>query len=72
MDNPYFGITAKVDFTDLSHAGRMSKDQSIPRISTGKLVACGDRLYMSVSVELNHGLADGIHVGKFFSMLENL
>ena len=53
-----------IDFTDLRHAGSMSKGQSIPRISTGKLVASDSRLCMSLSVKLNHGLADGRRVGN--------
>ena len=39
------------------------------RISTGRLVPDGDRLLMSVSVEVNHGLADGYHVAQFFRLL---
>ena len=48
----------------------MSKGQSIPRISTGRLVPDGDRLLMSVSVEVNHGLAVGYHVAQFFKELD--
>lgn len=44
---------------------------SIPRISTGKLVPEGGRLMMSVSVELNHRLADGYHVARFFKILDS-
>ena len=50
----------------------MSRGQSIPRISTGRLVPQEDRLMMSVSVELNHGLADGYHVAQFFRLLNML
>ena len=59
----------KIDFTGLKHASGISRGQSVPRISTGKLVPEGDRLMMSVSVELNHGLADGYHVAEFFRLL---
>ena len=66
----YYSSIPWMDFTDLKHAGRMSKGQSIPRISTGKLVPDGDRLLMSVSVEVNHGLADGYHVARFFKEID--
>lgn len=66
----YYSSIPWLDFTDLKHAGRMSKGQSIPRISTGRLVPDGDRLLMSVSVEVNHGLADGYHVAQFFKELD--
>lgn len=68
----YYSSIPWIDFTDLKHAGNMSEGQSIPRISTGKLVLSENRYSMSVSVELNHGLADGRHVGQFFSMIESL
>ena len=66
----YYSSIPWMDFTGLKHAGRMSKGQSIPRISTGKLVPDGDRLLMSVSVEVNHGLADGYHVARFFKEID--
>lgn len=69
LEDPFFGITAKADFTDMKHAGGPRKGQSIPRISTGMLVPSEERLMMSVSVELNHGLADGYHVAQFFRLL---
>ena len=68
----YYSSIPWLDFTDLKHAGRMSKGQSIPRISTGRLVPVEDKLMMSVSVELNHGLADGYHVAQFFRLLNML
>lgn len=36
----------------------------------GKLVPHEDRLLMTVSVELNHGLADARHVSQFFGVLD--
>ena len=71
-DMIYYSSIPWIDFTDLKHAGKMSRGQSIPRISTGRLVPQEDRLMMSVSVELNHGLADGYHVAQFFRLLNML
>lgn len=65
----YYSSIPWIDFTGLKHASGISRGQSVPRISTGKLVPEGDRLMMSVSVELNHGLADGYHVAEFFRLL---
>lgn len=45
----YYSSIPWIDFTDLKHAGKMSRGQSIPRISTGRLVPQKDRLMMSVS-----------------------
>ena len=68
----YYSSIPWIDFTDLKHAGKMSKGQSIPRISTGRLVPHEDKLMMPVSVEINHGLADGYHVAQFFRLLDML
>lgn len=67
----YYSSIPWIDFTGLKHASGISRGQSVPRISTGKLVPEGDRLMMSVSVELNHGLADGYHVAEFFRLLSS-
>ena len=40
----YYSSIPWIDFTDLKHAGKMSKGQSVPRISTRKLVHQEDRL----------------------------
>lgn len=69
QDLIYYSSIPWIDFTDMKHAGGSGKGQSIPRISTGRLVPSEDRLMMSVSVELNHGLADGYHVAQFFRLL---
>lgn len=72
MDLIYYSPLPWIDFTDISHAGNLAKGQSIPRITTGKLTETGNKLEMSVSVELNHGLADGYHVAQFFRLLNEM
>lgn len=68
----YYSSIPWIDFTDLKHAGNSAKGQSIPRISTGRLVPVEDKLMMTVSVELNHGLADGYHAAQFIKLLNML
>lgn len=72
QDLIYYSSIPWIDFTDLKHASGSSKGQSIPKISTGRLVPAEDKLLMSVSVELNHGLADGYHAAQFFRLLDML
>ena len=69
LDVIYYSAIPWMDFSGIKHAANLARGQSIPRISTGKLVPEGDRLVMSVSVEMNHGLADGYHVAEFFRLL---
>lgn len=68
----YYSSIPWLDFTGISHAGDIPRGQSIPKVTTGKLVRSGDRFEMSVSVELNHALADGYHVARFFSELDTI
>ena len=114
LDDPYFGITAKADFTSCYMQSKQDGasfflyslhkilraanaiDEFRYRVEDGNIVLYDligasptigredgsfgfgvfeyheDRLMMSVSVELNHGLADGYHVAQFFRLLNML
>ncbi len=65
-----------VSFTHVSHTIKLDKDDSIPRISWGKYYTEGSRTLLPLSVQVNHALADGYHVGQFFeelhAFMENL
>lgn len=68
-DIVYFTSIPWVNFTEIKHAGTHSPENSIPEIAVGKLIDDGDRKRMSVSIMVNHGLADGRHIGMFFDAL---
>ena len=72
MPDPYWGLSAKVDFLSIKEEGMHRPGDSIPQISTGKLTDCGGRKMMTVSILVNHGLADGRHVGQFYTKLEEI
>lgn len=59
-----------VSFTQLSHAFTLNKDDSIPRISWGKYDTDGGKILMSLSVQVHHALADGLHIGRYFEALQ--
>lgn len=61
-----------VDFTSLSHARPFARKDSSPKLSFGKITEKDDRLMMSVSIHLHHGLADGHHVGLFVDKFQEL
>lgn len=69
QDIIYFTSIPWVDFSDIKHAGTHSPGDSIPEIAVGKLVDEGGRKLMSVSIVVNHGLADGRHLGQFFDAI---
>ena len=63
-------MTALTNERDLAAPG--ASDDSVPHIAWGKYVKNGDRLELGVSVEVNHRLIDGVHIGKFAAELEHL
>jgi chloramphenicol O-acetyltransferase type A len=60
-----------ISFTHLSHTINLRKDDSVPRISWGKYFRDGDQVLLPFSVQVNHALADGCHVGKYVEVLQN-
>ena len=42
----------------------------MPRISWGKYTEENGRLMLGMSVEVNHRLIDGVHIGQFAAALE--
>ena len=59
-----------VHFTSFSHARNWGREDSVPKLAFGRLAAEGDRLWMPLSVEVHHGLMDGLHVGRFIEAFE--
>lgn len=66
----HFSALPWLRFTSLSHARSFRMNDSVPKISVGKLFEEGSGLYMPVSVHVNHALADGVHVGQFAEVFE--
>ena len=64
---PWMDVTALTNERDLSSP--QAKDESIPHVAWGKYVKSGDRLELGISVEVNHRLIDGIHIGQFAEAL---
>jgi chloramphenicol O-acetyltransferase type A len=67
----YYSVIPWVSFTSFKHASRLDRTQTIPRIVFGKMFDNGSRKLMPLSVEANHAIMDGFHVGKFFSNFQD-
>ena len=67
---PWVDLTAVTNERDLSRPE--SRDESIPHITWGKYVHTSDRLELGLSIEVNHRLIDGVHIGQFAQKLEQL
>ena len=61
-----------VSFTSFKHASRLDRTQTIPRIVFGKIFDDGPRKLMPLSVEANHMIMDGFHVGKLFNRFQEI
>lgn len=70
LDLIYCSVIPWVSFTSFKHASRLDREQTIPRIVFGKIYGDGDRKLMPLSVEANHMIMDGLHVGKFFNLYQ--
>ena len=60
---PWFPITSLTNERDLN------PEDSVPRVAWGKYAEKDGRLVLSMSLELNHRLLDGVHVGRFYEAL---
>ena len=67
----YFFVSSVpwVHYSQLQHPAE-SPDDSNPRIRWGKYVTVNGRTTLPVSLFVNHALADGLHISRFFMNLE--
>lgn len=60
-----------VDFTGIKHPVFNVKNQdSVPKISFGKMTKSNSEYYMSVSIQANHALIDGKHIGEYLDQFQ--
>ncbi len=69
----YFSCLPWVDVTAITNERELlapdARDDSIPRLAWGKYRKTGDRVELGISVEVNHRLIDGLHIGRFAQAL---
>ncbi len=70
VDLIYSSVIPWVSFTSFKHASRLNNKFTIPRMVWGKMFEDAGRKKMPHSVEVNHAIADGFHVGKYFVDLQ--
>ncbi len=54
-----------LDFTSISHARNLAREDSAPRITFGKMTEANGRRTMPMSIHAHHALVDGQHVAQF-------
>jgi chloramphenicol O-acetyltransferase type A len=72
MDVIFYSVIPWVSFTSFKNAQRRDHTSTVPRIVFGKLHERDGRLLMPVSVEVNHMMMDGVHVGRFFQKFQEI
>jgi len=58
-----------IRFSSFTHP-YLSQYSSIPIITTGKFQQNGMNITMPIALQVHHSLADGYHLGQFYSLLE--
>ncbi len=59
-----------VSFTSVMHPLQMNPPDSVPRIAWGKVFEERLILKMPLSVQVHHALLDGIHLGRYYSLVQ--
>ena len=59
-----------ISFTSHKEPNSGNKDHSVPQLAFGGLKEEKDKILMPVSVNVNHALVDGYHVGQFFKKFQ--
>ncbi len=59
-------------FTGLTYSKSLRSQDSIPRITFGKAEMNGEKLMLPVSIQVHHGLADGLHVARFLEQFQQV
>ena len=60
-----------VSFTNFMHPLHLSPADSVPRFAWGKFFEEGEFLKMPLSVQGHHALMDGVHVGKYYTEVQD-
>jgi chloramphenicol O-acetyltransferase type A len=60
-----------VSFTSCIHPIHLHPADSVPRIAWGKFFGEGEDLKMPLGVQAHHALMDGIHVGRYYTKVQD-
>ena len=68
----YLSCLPWIELTGLTNERDFDPDDAIPRISWGKYRREGENLRLGLSLEVNHRLIDGVHIGQFAAALDEI
>lgn len=67
----YISCLPWIEATVISNEHSSNPDDSIPMINWGRYRSEGDKIMLNITVDVNHRLIDGYHIGQFFMRLKN-
>ncbi|WP_347051210.1 chloramphenicol acetyltransferase [Flavobacterium olei] len=69
----HFSAIPWLNFSSITHARSFTYPDSCPKISFGKMMSAENgKRTMSMAVYVHHGLMDGMHVGQFVDLFQDL
>ena len=71
QDVIHMSVLPWISFTGFTNAKHSNVGNSVPKIVFGKCFEENGQKLMPLSIEVHHGIMDGLHVGKFISSLES-
>jgi len=72
QDVIHMSVLPWFDFTSFSNARITNTLNSIPKVVFGKLNEKEGQMLMPLSVEVHHGMMDGLHVSRFVEKLQGM
>lgn len=66
----YMTVIPWVSFTSFMHPLNLDPVDSVPRFAWGKMFADGNAFKMPLSVQGHHALMDGVHVGRYYKIVQ--
>lgn len=72
QDVIHYSTIPWVSFTALTNERNLGEPDSIPKLTFGKYFKDNYRLLLPLSVNVHHGLMDGLHVGLHFELFQQL
>ncbi len=72
VDQIYYSSIPWQHFTGLTYSKSLNSEDSVPRITFGKVQQQGEKQMLPVAIQVHHGLVDGLHVARFLEHFQKL
>lgn len=66
----HFSALPWIQFSSVTHASMLHANDSVPKISVGKISFDDDQCFLPVSIHVHHALADGYHLGLLIQSIQ--